>query len=119
MSAMIPFRYSGFWDVPRHILLNYRDTWLFLYREFDDSLDEYSESYAVYRLPDSIGPRLEKENWSFVYELGLECIGKIKVLDVVFDETRRKMLDSKCFDNLDQLQVRTDSDCRNSTQPPR
>jgi hypothetical protein len=104
MSAMIPFRYSGFWDVPRHILLKYRDTWLFLYSEFVENLDEYSDIYAVYRLPTSVGPRLEKESWGFVFDMMLECIGSIKVQDISFDETRRKMLDPKCLDSLDQLE---------------
>lgn len=100
---MIPFRYSGFWDVPRHILLKYRDTWLFLYSGFDDDLDDYSESYAVYRLPPSIERRLEKESWCFVYEMTADCIGTIRVEDVKFDDTKRAMLDPSCFDVLDQL----------------
>ena len=103
MSSMIPFRYSGFWDVPRYILLKYREAWLFLYCGFDDDLDDYSESYEVYRLPPSIEPRLEKESWAFVYEMMGDCIGKIKVQDIRFDETKRKMLDPMCFDSLDEL----------------
>ena len=101
MSPMIPFRYSGFWDVPRHILLNYQDTWLFLYSGFDESLDEYSDSYLVYRLHDSVGPRLEKESWAFVYDMLHDCIGTLKVQDIGFDETRRSTLNSKCLADLD------------------
>ena len=100
---MIPIRYSGFWDVPRHILLKYRNTWLFLYCAFDEDLDDYSETYAVYRLPDSIEPRLEKESWGFVFEMMADCIGTIRVQDVRFDETLRAMLDPSCLDQLSRL----------------
>jgi hypothetical protein len=103
MSAMIPFRYSGFWDVPRHILLRYRDTWLFLYSAFDDDLDDYSETYAVYRLPPSIEPRLETESWGFVFEMTDDCIGTIKVKDVRFDDTKRASLEPSCLEELDQF----------------
>jgi hypothetical protein len=104
MSTMIPFRYSGFWDVPRHILLNYQDTWLFLYSRFDESLDEYSDSYLIYRLPDSLGPRLENESWAFVFDMLHDCIGTLKVHDITFDETRRNTLDSKSLENLEMFQ---------------
>jgi hypothetical protein len=100
---MIPFRYSGFWDVPRHILLKHRDTWLFLYCAFDEDLDDYSETYAVYRLPPSIETRLEKESWGFVYEMTNDYIGTIKVQDVRFDDTRRITLDPICLDGFDLI----------------
>lgn len=103
MSVMIPFRYSGFWDIPRHILPKYRDTWLFSYCGFDENLDDYSDSYAVYGLPQSIEPRLEKESWGFVYEMAVDCIGAIKVQDIRFDETKHGLLDPSCFYELDQL----------------
>src|SRR5215469_9430106 len=45
LAEIIPFRYAGFWDVPRYILLRYRDRTLLLQSPFDDSTDEYPNFY--------------------------------------------------------------------------
>lgn len=102
MCAMIPFRYSGLLDVPRYILLKFRDTWLFLCCAFDEALDDYPESYAVYRLRPSV-ELLLRENWGFVYEMMVIVSGRSKLQDVRFDDTKRATLDPSCFDVLDQL----------------
>ena len=51
VGQMIPFRYGGFWDVPRYILLRYRGKPLLLESPFDENLDEYPDDFAVYELP--------------------------------------------------------------------
>jgi hypothetical protein len=48
---MVEFQYGDFCDVPRFIILKYRDTLFLLRSAFDEELDEYPDSYSVYRLP--------------------------------------------------------------------
>lgn len=107
MSEMIPFRYAGFWDVPRYLLLKYRGTSLYLFSEFDEAPDEYSESYWVYHVPAFLEPRLHEKDWGGICNMKLECLGTIKVQDVHFDESKRKMLDSECFDRIERMPTST------------
>jgi hypothetical protein len=48
MAEMIPFRYDGFWDVPRFILLRYGGKVLSLQSHFDDDLGDYPDACSVY-----------------------------------------------------------------------
>jgi len=100
MAQMIPFKYGGFWDVPRYIVLNYRDRFLLLRSEFDDELDEYEANYTVFVLPESVGDLVREGNWEFYNKVPMTEIGQIPVHTVVFDQRKRTELDASCLDDL-------------------
>jgi hypothetical protein len=100
MARMIPFKYAGFFDVPRYIFLSYRDRLLLLRSEFDDDLDEYEANYTVFILPESVGDCVQKGNWDFYNKTAMTEVGQIPVNTVKFDETNRNELDASCLDDL-------------------
>jgi hypothetical protein len=89
---MVPFKYGGFWDVPRYIFLTVDGTELLLEAGFDDALDEYSPDYRVYVLPSgldsgSLFPWLESPVSESHY------LGSIPVNEIQFDESKRKEIE--------------------------
>jgi hypothetical protein len=98
MSAMVPFRYIEFYDVPRTIALHYRGKLLLLQSAFDEELDEYPDRYSVYLLPEEAEASLQESSWSFMERLKLTCIGQVPVKDVRFDPTKRHALDASVLD---------------------
>lgn len=100
MPQMTPFKYGGFWDVPRYIALEYRGRFLLLESEFDDELDDYPADYTVYALPNSVADALREGSWDFYKTTPKVEIGKIPVQSVFFDESKRKELDASCLDDL-------------------
>ena len=99
-AVMVPFRYGGFWDVPRSIVLRYRRTLLLLHSPFDDELDEYPDVYSVYELPEAVLPSLAAGSWSFLEGTPLKQLGTVKIKDVKFDPTRHARLDATVLDPL-------------------
>lgn len=95
---MTPFRYSGFWDVPRGIVLRHRNHLLFMLSLFDEALDDYEPEYSVYLLPDSAEAKLLQGDWDFLTGSDAQLIGKVPVHAVNFDRTRRKELDASVLD---------------------
>jgi hypothetical protein len=100
MAKMTPFEYGGYWDVPRYIILSYRNRFLLLRSEFDEELDEYEANYTVFVLPESVGDSVREGNWEFYNKAPMNEIGKIPVSAVVFDQTKRAELDASCLDEL-------------------
>jgi hypothetical protein len=100
MAQMIPFKYAGFWDIPRYILLRYRGEFLYLASEFDDDLDDYSNHYTVYVLPGYVEVSAVEGQWNAILQSTMRKVGRIPVVAVVFDATKRKELDASCLDNL-------------------
>jgi hypothetical protein len=97
---MIPFKYAGFYDVPRYIALKYQDRFLLLQSAFDDDLDDYVPNYSVYLLAESVEDSLREGNWDFINTVPMSKIGEIPVCTVVFDQSKRKEIDVSCFDHL-------------------
>jgi hypothetical protein len=100
MAQMIPFKYAGFYDVPRYIILKYRERFLLMQSAFDDELDEYASSYSVYLLPESVGHSVLDGSWDFFNNTPMDEVGQIPVCAVVFDQSKRKELDGSCLDDL-------------------
>lgn len=100
MAAMLPFRYGGFWDVPRFILLRYDGKVLYLQSPFDEELDEYPDYYTVYLVPDSMGESCLSVDWKRFDNAPLTRVGQIPISAVKFDSTLRKSLDSSCLEPI-------------------
>jgi hypothetical protein len=100
MVSMTPFQYVEFYDVPRCIALRYAERLFLLQSAFDDGLDDYPTSYAIYVLPESVEDSLKKGSWEFLSKTPMTCIGHVQVADVVFDPSKRKELDASFLDSL-------------------
>jgi hypothetical protein len=100
MAEMIPFRYAGFWDVSRYILLRHREQTLLLESPFDDDLDEYPDAYSVYHVPGAISELVLGGNWALLDRAQLRFVGEVPINAVAFDSTKRRTLDPACLDGL-------------------
>jgi hypothetical protein len=100
LAEIVPFRYAGFYDVPRYILLRYREMTLLLQSPFDDSIDEYPDVYSVYQLPDASSQSVLGRDWPHLDNAELHFLGEIPISTVAFDPTKRRTLDSSCLDVL-------------------
>ena len=99
MGEMVPFRFGSFYDVPRTIVVRYRERLVLLRSDFDDILDEYPDTYSVYVLPDSVEESLKRSSWEFLVSIS-NCIGCIPVKSVTFDPSKSKMIDPSILDEL-------------------
>ena len=100
MARMTPFRYAGFWDVPRCLSIQYRGRQFLLLSDFDDDMDEYSDEYSIYEvdlLSDDAQPICTPD---FPGNTHFACIGKVSVDQVHFDPSMRKELDASILDRL-------------------
>jgi hypothetical protein len=86
-SDWLPIEYGGFWDVPRLVLIWVGGRAWILYSPFNEELDEYEDTYAVY-LVERPG---ELPSWLSVIE-ELEPVARIRVTDIEFDKSRRKAI---------------------------
>jgi hypothetical protein len=89
--------YGEFWDIPRLMVVRWRRENYLLDGPFDDKLDEYSEEFAVYRLPRKL-PDLAG-SWNGLAATG-QYVGEIAAGDLIFDATKRKLVDGAVFDSL-------------------
>lgn len=98
MSAMVPFKYGGFWDVPRDIVLRYRDRFFRLHSYFDDDLDEYPDTYEVDELSNVDGNAILDAKWDVLRDATIAHLGSIPIQSIIFDERRREFIDASFLD---------------------
>ena len=96
---MTPFQYVEFYDVPRTIVLLFREKWVLLQSTFNEELDDYEADYSVFQLPPTFQPPRVGSRWEFL-EKELVCVGKIPVREVQFDESKRRTLSAKALDEI-------------------
>ena len=93
----LPITYGEFYDFPRMVRFSLGEEWFFLRSEFDDERDEYDDSYKVYRLPFRSEEEI-KSHPNYWMELSdAECLGRIPIAEVGFDESRRQSIDALAF----------------------
>lgn len=106
MSNFLPIYYSGFWDVPHAFLTVYKkDLFLFWRDYFDEEIDDYPPNYKVYlientSLAEAFEPYLPYEFVKFrniPLLLENKMIGEIPPKGIIFDETKRKFVNSIIF----------------------
>ena len=98
MHTMTPFRYGGFYDVPRCIYLQYKGLHFLLLSEFDEDTDEYTTVYSLYVVPES-AHSLVPCSPEFL-STPMVCIGQIPIDQVTFDISKRKELDASIIDHF-------------------
>ena len=88
-TGWLPIRYESFYDVPRLFFVEVEGSALAFDCPFDDASDDYREEYSVYRL-DAIDRSIDQEAFDWRGALARAVyIGRIPVVNVRFDETRR------------------------------
>jgi hypothetical protein len=99
MNTWLPIQYRGFWDVPRIFLVRREGVLLLFESAFRVELDDYSDSYRVYVLPDLKDSELPAD-WTQLAERASRFLGEIPIKDVRFDDTLRKQIESGVVDLL-------------------
>lgn len=97
-SARIPFIYKDFWDIPRAIVLEWNDSIYFFDCPFDDALDDYANTYKVFRLPAETATGVDV-SW-LDFHLRGEAIGYVESQDFEFDATRRHTVSAAVFERI-------------------
>jgi hypothetical protein len=100
LAEIVSFRYAGFWDVPRYILLRYHERTLLLQSPFDANIEEYPKVYSVYQVPDALSQSALGGDWTILDNAELRFVGEIPISTVAFDPTKRRTLDSSCLTDL-------------------
>lgn len=99
MSAMVPFKYGGFWDVPRDLVLRYRDRSFRLHSYFDDDLDEYPDIYEIDELSNVDESAVLSAKWDLLRDATVIHLGSIPIQRVTFDERKRELIDASFLDH--------------------
>ena len=99
MTAWAPIRYMGFWDVPRIFLTRYKGQTFLFDCPFDEQLEDDSDSYRVYRMPDLAEEDLPKD-WTTLHQRATSFLGEIPVVRVRFDDSRRREVELSVLDEL-------------------
>jgi hypothetical protein len=99
MTAWAPIRYMGFWDVPRIFLTRYKGQAFLFDCPFDEELEDDSDSYRVYMMPDLAEEDLPKD-WTTLHQRATRFIGEIPVARVCFDSTRRREVELSVLEEL-------------------
>lgn len=103
---MTPFTYGDFYDVPRQIILKYREEPYVWLSAFDDQLDDYPDSYQVFLVPLPSRMALSIPGQQFLMEaeqIGAKLLGSIPVKEVRFDPSLRRELDASFLDKYLKL----------------
>src|SRR4051812_39893605 len=97
MAEPIPIFYGEFHDWPRMVRFAFEGRWYFLNCPFDDELDDYPDSYEVYRLPFGSEAAFEANPYWWRDLSDAVRLGRVPVAAVGLDETRRRGIDADKF----------------------
>jgi hypothetical protein len=93
----LPFEYVDFWDVPRLVFVRLDDRALILDAPFNDELDDYEDSYAVYPVEEARD--MSREEWLATIQQTAP-VARLPVASVEFDETRRRAIRRSSLQDL-------------------
>ena len=96
---MIPFKYREFYDIPRMIFFTHVDKSYLFNSEFNPEKDDYEKHYTVYLMPTLNDDELSG-SWELLVDSAISKIGNINTDDVIFDETKRKSLNSDILNKI-------------------
>lgn len=99
MHKWAPIQYMGFWDVPLVFIVRHNGETILFDCPFVQELDDYSESYRVYTLPDLRDDELPKD-WTTLRLRALRYLGQVPVNKVRFDESKRREIDTAVLEEL-------------------
>jgi len=96
--------YRDFWDWPRIFIARHNDHYYLFDCSFNQSQDDYDETYDVFSLPDLPDDALTG-SWNHLRAKTISLLGKVPVSEVVFDPSRRRSIDTSIIDYLDTVVV--------------
>ena len=98
-ASWLPIRYRDFYDIPRAVIVDFEGATYLFDCPFDHDLDDYEQTYTVYRVPAEIAEEIDRISW---VDLGSRCdpIGLVFAGEVEFDSTARKAIHRRVFDRL-------------------
>ena len=99
MPSTAEIIYREFYDVPRMFVVTYRGKQYLFDGTFDESADDYPETYQVYVLPNLSNQELNG-SWVGLSDKAKEHLGEVLACKVVFDESRRQAIDPQVIEEL-------------------
>lgn len=99
MNSFVSIIYSGFWDRPLGFVTQYRDHQFYFHREFDESADEYEDSYKIFLLPNLLNSEITTL-WGNLQQKTTRYLGQIPVKEVIFDPSFRTSVSIDTLDNI-------------------
>jgi hypothetical protein len=99
MNQSAPIRYREFWDVPRIFLLPYQGNWFLFDCPFDESTEDFPDSYRVYLIPEPSDEELAG-SWDKLHVKAVRFCGEVPIAKVHFDPSKRREIDTKTLDEL-------------------
>ena len=100
----VPFKYYGFWDVPRYIIISFYKCDLYLTAEFNDALDDYETEYSGYLLPKNYDHSIDV-GWRNIKANAIKILKSIPVDRVKFAPSRRKTVEIFSLGLEDQVDI--------------
>jgi hypothetical protein len=95
----LSIQYRGFSDVPLIFLARYKGRTILFDRAFDEALDDYSQSYRVYSMPDLADQDLPQE-WTTLTQKATGFLGEIPIAQIRFDPTKRREIETSVIEQL-------------------
>jgi hypothetical protein len=89
-------QYRDFHDVPRIFIFQWEGKTYLANCPFSHELDEYESTYSLFELPPLTTLSLDGP-WEGLRGRALRKIGEVAVVDVIFDPTRRRQVDTDVF----------------------
>ncbi len=96
---MLPILYRDFYGVPRLFLVKLTGRSFLFDCPFDETLDDYPDSYTVYLVPE-LSPWSLDRPWESLNELDARKVATVPVAQVHFDSTKRESIDSGVLKDL-------------------
>ncbi|MBX9678872.1 MAG: hypothetical protein K2X38_08900 [Gemmataceae bacterium] len=97
--TMNPIEYRDFWDVPRMFIVRYRGLSFLFDCAFNETEEDYGDSYRVMLLPELTESALQG-SWADFSKRAMRDLGTVAIRDIVFDPSRRQAIDSGFLDRL-------------------
>lgn len=100
--AWASIQYRDFYDIPRAFVAE-REGHQYLFDcRFDERIDDYPNSYRVYRLAPILPEALTSASWEPL-EADATFLGDIPIDVVLFDPSKRKAVDDSVFQFIERL----------------
>jgi hypothetical protein len=88
--------YRDFYDIPRTFVFETGSKSYLADCPFDEQLDDYLSFYTLYELPPIAALSLDG-SWEKLPNQAIREIGRIKVTDIVFDDSMRQQVELSSF----------------------
>lgn len=99
MHSRAKINYRDFYDVPRIFIVHHRGMQLLFESSFDDAMDEYSDTYKVFLLPNISNDELHG-SWISLPAKAIKCLGEVLIKEVAFDPSLRLEIEVGIIDRL-------------------